>query len=124
MALNTMVRSLVLALLVLLLTSAAEAVATKKKWHRRGTPRASATVVKKSVRASSVKARKAIVSRTAAFKRRRKAYSFWTEPTYADATVGDSVEGEDPVIRRAAVEALGPYNGTVVVADPIRTAAS
>jgi penicillin-binding protein 2 len=118
MALNTMVRSLVLALLVLLLTSAAEAVKPKKKWHRRGTPRASAIVVKKFVRASSVKARKAIVSGTAAFKRRRKAYSIWTEPTYADATIGDSVEGEDPVIRRAAVEALGPYNGTVVVADP------
>ncbi|MFL6415149.1 MAG: penicillin-binding transpeptidase domain-containing protein [Bryobacteraceae bacterium] len=41
----------------------------------------------------------------------------WTEPTYADSTVGDSVEGEDPDVRRAAVEALGPYNGTVVVAD-------
>jgi cell division protein FtsI/penicillin-binding protein 2 len=28
------------------------------------------------------------------------------------------VEGEDLVVRRAAVEALGPYNGSVVVADP------
>jgi penicillin-binding protein 2 len=26
--------------------------------------------------------------------------------------------GEDPVVRKAAVDALGPYNGTVVVADP------
>ena len=42
----------------------------------------------------------------------------WTEPTYADSTVGDNVDGEDLVIRKAAVEALGPYNGTVVVADP------
>jgi cell division protein FtsI/penicillin-binding protein 2 len=42
----------------------------------------------------------------------------WTEPTYADSTLGDSVEGEDLVIRKAAVEALGPYNGSVVVADP------
>jgi penicillin-binding protein 2 len=41
----------------------------------------------------------------------------WTEPTYADSTVGDSIEGEDPDVRRAAVEALGPYNGTVVVTD-------
>jgi cell division protein FtsI/penicillin-binding protein 2 len=103
--------------LVLFLTSAAEAV-EKKKTRRHGTTRASATVVKKTVRTSSVKTKKAIVSKTAAPKRRRKAYSFWTEPTYANATVGDSVEGEDPVIRRAAVEALGPYNGTVVVADP------
>jgi cell division protein FtsI/penicillin-binding protein 2 len=42
----------------------------------------------------------------------------WTEPTYADSTVGDMVDGEDLVIRRAAVEALGPYNGSVVAVDP------
>jgi penicillin-binding protein 2 len=118
MALKTIVRSLVLALLVLFLTSAAEAVKSKKKVHRRGTTRTSATAVNKHMRASSVKTRKAVVSGTVAPKRRRTAYSFWTEPTYANAAVGDLVEGEDPVIRRAAVEALGPYNGTVVVADP------
>jgi penicillin-binding protein 2 len=44
-------------------------------------------------------------------------YSPWTEPTYADSTVGDDVDGEDLVVRKAAVDALGPYNGTVVVAD-------
>jgi penicillin-binding protein 2 len=42
----------------------------------------------------------------------------WSSPTFADSTVGDSVDGEDLVVRRAAVQALGPYNGTVVVADP------
>ena len=42
----------------------------------------------------------------------------WTEPTYADSTVGDSVDGEDPVVRKAAIDALGAYNGSVVVADP------
>jgi len=42
----------------------------------------------------------------------------WTEPTFADSTVGDNVAGEDPVVRKAAIDALGPYNGTVVVADP------
>lgn len=118
MALKTIVRSLVLALSVLLLASTAEAVKPKKKWHRRRTASASEIAAKKSVRASFLKTKKPMASRMAASKRRRKAYSFWTEPTYADATIGDSVEGEDPVIRRAAVEALGPYNGTVVVADP------
>ena len=48
----------------------------------------------------------------------RIAYSPWTSPTFADSTMGDHVDGEDPIIRRAAVEALGAYNGTVVVADP------
>jgi len=42
----------------------------------------------------------------------------WTKPTYADSTDGDNVDGEDLQIRRAAVEALGPYNGSVVVVHP------
>jgi penicillin-binding protein 2 len=42
----------------------------------------------------------------------------WTEPTYADSTTGDNAAGEDLDVRRAAVEALGPYNGSVVVVDP------
>ena len=48
----------------------------------------------------------------------RKRYSPWSEPTYADSTIGDNVDGEDLVVRRAAVEALGRYNGSVVVVDP------
>jgi beta-lactamase class D len=41
----------------------------------------------------------------------------WKEPTYADSTEGDNVDAEDLDVRRAAVFALGPYNGTVVVVD-------
>src|ERR1035437_7375319 len=42
----------------------------------------------------------------------------WTSPTYADSTDGDNIDGEDLDIRRAAVESLGQYNGSVVVVDP------
>jgi cell division protein FtsI/penicillin-binding protein 2 len=42
----------------------------------------------------------------------------WTVPTYAASSLGDWVDGEDLEVRRAAVEALGPYNGSVVVVDP------
>lgn len=42
----------------------------------------------------------------------------WLEPTFADSTLGDTIDGEDLMVRRAAVDALGPYNGSVVVADP------
>jgi cell division protein FtsI/penicillin-binding protein 2 len=42
----------------------------------------------------------------------------WTSPTFADSTEGDSVDGEDLMVRRAAVAALGPYNGSIVVVDP------
>lgn len=117
MVLKSIFRFVLVFASVLLLTGAAGAVETKKK-RRRRTARTSATVVKKTIPASTGKAKRTALSRTAATRRRRPVRSYWTEPTFADATIGDSVEGEDPVIRRAAVEALGPYNGTVVVADP------
>jgi len=50
--------------------------------------------------------------------KKRSSRSPWTSPTFADSTEGDSVDGEDLVVRRAAVAALGPYNGSVVVVDP------
>lgn len=42
----------------------------------------------------------------------------WSAPTFGEPTVGDESDGDDPIVRQAAVEALGQYNGTVVVADP------
>lgn len=50
--------------------------------------------------------------------RKRKVASPWATPTFADSTQGDSVNGEDLMVRRAAVQALGPHNGSIVVADP------
>ncbi len=41
----------------------------------------------------------------------------WTTPTYADSTYGDNVDGEDLEVRRAAVDALGRFNGSVVVVE-------
>lgn len=50
---------------------------------------------------------------------RKKVYvQTWDEPTYKDSTVADKVDGEDLEIRKAAADALGPYNGSVVVVDP------
>jgi penicillin-binding protein 2 len=51
-------------------------------------------------------------------RRRKYVSSLWDEPTYADSTSGDNVDGEDLDVRRAAVEALGPLNGSIVVTDP------
>ena len=42
----------------------------------------------------------------------------WDEPTYKDSVSNDKVDGEDLTVRRAAVDALGPLNGSVVVMDP------
>lgn len=42
----------------------------------------------------------------------------WRVPTYADSTEGDRIDGENLVVRRAAVDAMNGLNGTVVVAQP------
>lgn len=43
-------------------------------------------------------------------------YSY-TEKTFADSTAGDFTAGEDALVRRVAVEALGRFNGSVVVLE-------
>jgi len=73
---------------------------------------------KKRAHTSSQAATLTQVSTTRLVHHRRARYSPWTEPTYADSTAGDNVDGEDLAVRRSAVEALGSYNGSVVVVDP------
>lgn len=51
-------------------------------------------------------------------KKRTRKRPPWYVPTYADSTKDDIAEFDDPLVREAAVEALGRYNGTVVVVDP------
>jgi len=93
-----------------LFTGSAFGATHKKK--RRHTTQAT-TVTAKVVPVASTTQRP-VRSATA----RKHVASPWKTPTFADSTVGDSVDGEDLVVRRAAVEALGPYNGSVVVVDP------
>ena len=50
---------------------------------------------------------------------RRRYYERFHTSSYADGiTEGDVTAGEDPVVRAAALEALGNMNGTVVAIDP------
>jgi beta-lactamase class D len=102
------------------------------------TPVRKASVKKPAIKKSAVK-KKPVIKKAASFKtkatrynkastrksksRRAKRPNYvaggpWLEPTYADSTAGDNIDGEDLAVRRAAVDALGPYNGSVVVADP------
>ena len=74
---------------------------------------------KPAVSGQRTKARKASARapvRPTASKRRRAARTRLRQ--VFDPTAGDNVDGDDLAVRRAAVEALGPYNGTVVVVDP------
>ena len=83
---------------------------TKKKKHSA----AASTPAVHTVKASYVTRS----SRLSRLPKKRIVFSPWNVPTFADSTDGDSVDGEDLMVRRAAVEALGPYNGSIVVVDP------
>jgi len=52
-------------------------------------------------------------------RRRRRSYERFHMSSFAeDITTGDNTAGEDPVVRRAAIDALGNMNGTVVAIEP------
>jgi penicillin-binding protein 2 len=53
-------------------------------------------------------------------KARRRYYERFTASSFADGDLGisDNTAGEDPVVRAAALDALGNMNGTVVAIDP------
>ncbi len=52
-------------------------------------------------------------------RRHRRYYERFYTSSYADdITAGDATAGEDPVVRQAAIEALGNMNGTIVAIDP------
>jgi penicillin-binding protein 2 len=133
MALSLAVLSLGMALLPQIALSQTSAATRKHKKKRRKAiaPAESAlitsrqsgrSVVRTTTQAGVIHSDSASRMRVAMARHRRGrarvVFSPWTEPTYADSTVGDNVDGEDLVVRKAAVDALGPYNGTIVVADP------
>jgi len=107
-------------------TSETPATQAKKKKKKKSPPKTNVTVYTGKTATTKVvplSTRKLlvntpVVSPKTTTRRRRPVYSQWDEPTYADSTVGDNVDGEDLEVRRAAVESLGPLNGSVVVADP------
>src|SRR5258705_10338081 len=49
---------------------------------------------------------------------RHRAISRYGVPTFADSSKDDVTEYDDPVVRKAAVDALGRFNGSVVAIDP------
>lgn len=105
-----------LALILCLAAGLLFGVEAKKKRRRLPASRTAAHAVVKNTK-KAVKQGKVSTARRRTSPRRR-VYSPWSEPTYADSTLGDNVDGEDLEVRQAAVAALGPFNGSVVVVDP------
>ena len=61
---------------------------------------------------------RAPLAKSAAHRRRRYYERFRTSSFASDITEGDITAGEDPIVREAAIDALGNMNGTVVAVEP------
>lgn len=114
-------------LFVAMLSGASSQAAARNKSPAKKTTVKKTTAVQNRATVKSVTPRNATATtrrapaKKSAVKRRptpRRTYSPWDTPSFADSTWGDIVDGEDLTVRRAAVAALGPFNGTVVVSDP------
>ena len=89
-----------------------KAKSTTKSSKPRTNPKVTAASTK---RAAPVK--NASTRRRRSTRRRSSSNGFWKTPTFADATEGDFTDGDDPIVRRAAVDALGGLNGSVLVVE-------
>ena len=67
---------------------------------------------------TQLRRRRARLHRTARRHRRIYYERFYTSSFSDDQTLGDITAGEDPVVRDAAIQALGDMNGTVVAIEP------
>lgn len=111
-------RFLIVLLSAVLLAGSAFATTTHKKRHRvvRNNNLVAAKVRRVSYTPTASAPPRLLATRHAIS--RKRIASPWTSPTFANSTEGDRVDGEDLLARRAAVQALGAYNGAVIVADP------
>jgi len=92
-------------------------VSEKKTVKKHAAVRRGRSAARPAVASAKTKAKKRTV-RSTRYRKARRVYSPWDTPNFADSTYGDVIDGEDLTVRRAAVAALGPYNGSVVVANP------
>ncbi|MBN9617092.1 MAG: penicillin-binding protein [Acidobacteriales bacterium] len=105
---------------------------TSTKARKRTTTAARKSTSHTTAKKASVKTRSATATSVSKHRRGRRSRSVlavrrtrrghaerFTASSYADnLTLGDVTAGEDPVVRAAAIEALGNMNGTAVAIDP------
>jgi cell division protein FtsI/penicillin-binding protein 2 len=86
----------------------------------RQTRKPSAPAPKSALRTSgrsTAVSKSAKVKRSGALRRWRRRNP-WRVSSFGEPAAGDNPAGEDPLVREAAIEALGNWNGSVVVVDP------
>ena len=129
---SKLVRVIGLIFLGLMLGTGAQATTSSSATKHRSSGTAHATASGKAHTAKSTTAKtksKTVSSKTSVRHgrgaraklavRRTRYYEHFSASSFADnLTLGDVTEGEDPVVRAAAIEALGNMNGTAVAIDP------
>ena len=91
----------------------------KKKTTHHVTEAASAQKTMTRMRHSSATVARRNHTTHVVSRRRHHYYERFSASSFADdQTLGDITAGEDPIVRAAAVEALGNMNGTIVAVDP------
>ncbi len=93
-------------------TSTSKSAATRATVSKTGTKRSSTAKVAVSATRSKATLRHAVV--------RHRYYERFTASSFAkgDIFADDKIAGEDPIVRQAAIDAMGDMNGTAVVIDP------
>lgn len=102
-------------------TAAAVTTSAAAKRHKKKRPAVATSNLVAPAAVTAVKVTPAIsakITPVTAKSKKKVWVQTWDEPTYKDSTANDKVDGEDLTVRKAAVEALGPLNGSVVVVDP------
>lgn len=104
-------------------TKAAHATGTRAAavHSRKAHPSAKSSTARVAARGKSARSKSgASVRRASVHSRRHRYYERFTASSFAGAEQfdGDITAGEDPVVRQAAIDALGDMNGTAVVIDP------
>ncbi len=110
-------QSAALTLAVLLLSGLSAFAGSAKTATKRSPAKSKAATRRTSVKRTSARASSAASAKSTTRKHRVTRYRYGV-PTYADSTSDDMSQFDDPVVRQAAVEALGRYNGSVVAMDP------
>ena len=110
----------ILSLLLMIQTALAASIRTRPLTSKKAN-----RAVKESPKAQKhmrhLARRRRVRSRTAASLRRHRRHyyeRFYTSSYAKDVTEDDVTAGEDPVVREAAIEALGNMNGTVLAIEP------
>ncbi|HEU5400338.1 MAG TPA: penicillin-binding transpeptidase domain-containing protein [Terriglobales bacterium] len=116
------------AVLVLVLVTSAFSASVSTKRYRKSSQRVTESKKAQSrisrlrhsrtvARTTTVRRSRRVASRRS---RRHRYYERFTASSFTndDIAAGDVTAGEDPVVRAAAIEALGNYYGTVVAIDP------